>query len=39
MEQFLRQFSTIPHDFISDFFIIAKEQYTDNEIIIKCIKK
>ena len=34
MEQFLRQFSTIPHDFISDFFIIAKEQYTDNEIII-----
>ncbi len=34
MEQFLKQFSTIPHDFISDFFIIAKEEYTDNEIII-----
>jgi phage anti-repressor protein len=34
LEQFLKQFSTIPHDFISDFFIIAKEEYTDNEIII-----
>ena len=33
MEQFLKQFSTIPHDFITDFFIIAKE-YSDNEIII-----
>jgi phage anti-repressor protein len=34
LEQFLKQFSTIPHDFISDFFVIAKEEYTDNEIII-----
>jgi len=34
MEQFLKQFSTIPHNFISDFYIIAKEEYTDNEIII-----
>jgi phage anti-repressor protein len=34
MEHFLKQFSTIPHDFITDFFIIAKEEYTDNEIII-----
>jgi phage anti-repressor protein len=34
MEQFLKQFSTIPHDFISDFYIIVKEEYTDNEIII-----
>ena len=28
------QFSTIPHKFVKDFFIIAKEEYTDNEIII-----
>jgi phage anti-repressor protein len=34
MEKFLKQFSTIPHDFITDFFIIAKEEYMDNEIII-----
>ena len=34
MESFLKQFSTIPHNFITDFFIIAKEEYTDNEIII-----
>lgn len=34
MEQFLKQFSTIPHEFITDFFIIAKEEYMDNEIII-----
>jgi hypothetical protein len=34
MEQFLMQFSTIPHKFVKDFFIIAKEEYTDNEIII-----
>ena len=34
MEQFLKQFSTIPHNFITDFFIIAKEEYCDNEIII-----
>jgi phage anti-repressor protein len=34
MENFLKQFSTIPHNFITDFFIIAKEEYTDNEIII-----
>jgi phage anti-repressor protein len=35
MEHFLKQFSTIPHDFIKDFYIIAKEEYTDNEIIIE----
>lgn len=34
MESFLRQFSILPPDFITDFFIIAKEEYTDNEIII-----
>ena len=34
MESFLKQFSTLPHEFITDFFIIAKEEYTDNEIII-----
>jgi phage anti-repressor protein len=34
MEQFLKQFSTLPPDFITDFFIIAKEEYMDNEIII-----
>jgi len=34
MEKFLKQFSTIPHEFITDFFIIAKEEYSDNEIII-----
>jgi phage anti-repressor protein len=34
MEQFLKQFSTIPYDFITDFYVIAKEEYTDNEIII-----
>ena len=34
IEQFLRQLSTLPLDFISDFYIIAKEEYTDNEIII-----
>jgi len=34
MEDFLKQFSTIPHNFITDFFMIAKEEYTDNELII-----
>ena len=34
MENFLKQFSTIPHEFITDFFIIAQEEYYDNEIII-----
>jgi phage anti-repressor protein len=34
METFLKQFSIIPQDFINDFFIIAKEDYLDNEIII-----
>ena len=34
MEQFLKQFSILPHDFITDFFVIAKEEYTDNEIVI-----
>ena len=34
MENFIKQFSTIPHSFITDFFIIAKEEYSDNEIII-----
>ena len=34
MEQFLKQFSTIPNDFIIDFYVIAKEEYTDNEIVI-----
>jgi phage anti-repressor protein len=34
MESFIKQFSKVPHDFITDFFIIAKEEYSDNEIII-----
>ena len=34
MEQFIKKFSTIPNNFITDFFIIAKEEYFDNEIII-----
>lgn len=34
MEHFLKQFSTLPHNFITDFYVIAKEEYTDNEIII-----
>jgi phage anti-repressor protein len=34
MELFLRKFSTLPKQFIKDFFIIAKEEYSDNEIII-----
>lgn len=34
MEEFLKHFSTIPGEFINDFFIIAKEEYLDNEIII-----
>lgn len=34
MENFIKQHSTVPHKFITDFFIIAKEEYSDNEIII-----
>jgi len=34
MESFIKQFSKVPDNFISDFFIIAKEEYSDNEIII-----
>ena len=34
MEKFIKKFSTIPHNFISDFFVIAKEEYSDNEIAI-----
>jgi phage anti-repressor protein len=34
MEDFLYKFSTLPKDFIKDFFIVAKEEYEDNEIII-----
>jgi phage anti-repressor protein len=37
MEKFIKQFSTIPHSFITDFFIIAKEEYLDNEIIINLV--
>ena len=35
MESFLKQFSTIPHDFIIDFYIISKEEYTDNDLVIE----
>lgn len=34
MEKFLRQFSTIPREFIKDFYTIAKDEYRENEIII-----
>lgn len=34
MEAFLKKFSTIPHEFITDFYIIAKEEYSDNDVII-----
>lgn len=32
MEAFLKKFSTIPHEFITDFYIIAKEEYSDNDV-------
>ena len=35
MEQFLTQFSTIPKEFINDFFMIAKDEYNENDIIIQ----
>jgi phage anti-repressor protein len=34
MESFIKQFSKVPENFINDFFIIVKEEYFDNEIII-----
>jgi len=34
MNEFLKQFSTLPKKFIDDFFMIAKENYDDNELII-----
>ena len=34
ISNFLKQFSTIPQDFITDFLIIAKEEYTYNELVI-----
>ena len=34
MEEFLMTFSTLPKKFIKDFYMIAKEKYTDNEFII-----
>ena len=34
MEQFLRQFSTLPTKFIEDFFFIAKEDYDDTQRVI-----
>lgn len=34
MEQFLKQFSTLPSKFIEDFFFIAKEDYDDTQRII-----
>ena len=30
----MKQFTTIPEKSIADFFIIAKEEYNDNELII-----
>lgn len=34
MDKFLNQFSTLPKKFVNDFYVIAKEEYTDNELII-----
>lgn len=34
MEQFLKQFSSIPPAFTKDFYVIAKEEYSNNQIII-----
>lgn len=34
MEDFLKKFSSIPKKFIDDFYVIAKETYNENEIII-----
>lgn len=34
MENFLKQFSTLPKEFIDDFFAIAKEEYDGNDLII-----
>jgi hypothetical protein len=34
MENFLKKFSTIPMDFLTDFYVITKEDYDDNDLII-----
>jgi phage anti-repressor protein len=34
MEDFLKKFATVPPDFLHDFLIIAKEEYSDNQIVI-----
>lgn len=34
MEKFLKQFSNLPNKFIDDFYVIAKEEYNEDELII-----
>jgi len=34
MDKFIKKFSNLPKDFVDDFYVIAKEEYTDNELII-----
>jgi hypothetical protein len=34
MNTFLKKYSTIPEKFIDDFYVIAKEEYSENQIII-----
>jgi len=34
MESFIKKFSTLPHSFIEDFYIIAKESYNESDIVI-----
>lgn len=34
MEDFIKRFSSVPEDFVLDFYSIAKEHYDDNELVI-----
>lgn len=34
MEDFLIRFSSLPKKFIKDFYVIAKEEFAENEFII-----
>jgi phage anti-repressor protein len=34
MKAFLKQFSSIPPEFTNDFYVIAKEEYSNNQLII-----
>lgn len=34
MEKFIKQFSNVPNEFVTDFFNISKEEYNDNDFSI-----